>query len=201
MSSSLRPVAVVLALLTAVPALAQTQDDFFNPEVLQRVELWMNDDDWEKLKATFQENTYYPADMTWNGITVRNVGIRSRGLGSRRAAKPGLRVDFDRYSTRQEFLGPDNRPLPPVPALLNAGIILEGGIVSYDSNFLTGGIGARFLGIGADVEHRRDTIAVYLRAIAVKNGKMLTSVNVNKTIYSIGVSAGLTWVFNAFHVP
>jgi spore coat protein H len=97
--------AVVLALAASVPARAQTTDDFFNPEVLQRVELWMNEADWAKLKANFQENTYYPADFVWNGHTVRNVGIRSRGLGSRSDAKPGLRVDVDRYSTRQEFLG------------------------------------------------------------------------------------------------
>ena len=96
---------VVLALLVSAPAAAQTQDDFFNPEVLQRVELWMHEADWAKLKAAFQENTYYPADMTWNGMTVRNVGIRSRGLGSRSSTKPGLRVDFDRYSNGQQFLG------------------------------------------------------------------------------------------------
>jgi spore coat protein H len=91
--------------LSASPARAQTSDDFFNPEVLQRVELWLNEADWAKLKANFQENTYYPADMTWNGQTVRNVGIRSRGLGSRSSTKPGLRVDFDRYSSGQQFLG------------------------------------------------------------------------------------------------
>lgn len=94
-------------------------------------------------------------------------------------------------ATRQEFLGPDNRPLPPLPALLNAGIILDGGIIAYDSNFQTGGIGARFLGIGGDVQYRRDTVSVYLRAIAVQNGQVLTAVNANKTIYSIGVSAGV----------
>lgn len=97
--------AVVLALAASMPARAQTTDDFFNPDVLQRVELWMNEADWAKLKANFQENTYYPADFLWNGQTVRNVGIRSRGLGSRSATKPGLRVDIDRYSTQQEFLG------------------------------------------------------------------------------------------------
>jgi spore coat protein H len=43
--------------------------------------------------------------VVWNGQTVRNVGIRSRGLGSRSGTKPGLRVDFDRYSDKQTFLG------------------------------------------------------------------------------------------------
>ena len=94
-----------LVLILTGQAAAQSSDDFFNPEVLQRVELWLNSSDWSKLKAAFQENTYYPADVTWNGQTVRNIGIRSRGLGSRSATKPGLRVDFDRYATDQTFLG------------------------------------------------------------------------------------------------
>jgi spore coat protein H len=98
-------VAVVVALGVSASAFAQTSDDFFNPEVLQKVELWLNETDWSKLKAAFQENTYYPADVIWNGQTVRNVGIRSRGLGSRSSTKPGLRVDFDRYSSGQQFLG------------------------------------------------------------------------------------------------
>ena len=96
---------VVLAMFVSASAGAQTQDDLFNPEVLQRIELWMNAADWSKLKAAFQENTYYPADLTWSGQTIRNVGIRSRGLGSRSSTKPGLRVDFDRYSNNQQFLG------------------------------------------------------------------------------------------------
>ena len=93
------------ALAFSRPLAAQTSDDFFNPEVLQRVDLWLNDQDWAKLKAAFKENTYYPAEMTWNGISVPNVGIRSRGNGSRRAEKPGLRVDFDHYNSGQHFLG------------------------------------------------------------------------------------------------
>ena len=93
-----------MVVLLAGPAAAQTSDDLFNPDVLQRVDLWLNSKDWDKLKQNFQENDYYPADFVWNGQTVRNVGIRSRGLGSRSTTKPGLRVDFDRYATDQTFL-------------------------------------------------------------------------------------------------
>lgn len=94
----------VVALLPATSR-AQTADDFFNPAAVQRIDLLVNSQDWAKLKENFQENTYYPADMRWNGLTARNVGIRSRGLGSRSATKPGLRVDFDRYASDQTFLG------------------------------------------------------------------------------------------------
>jgi spore coat protein CotH len=98
-------VALIVVLGSGPQAFAQTSDDLFNPEALQRIDLWLNSADWAKLKAAFQENTYYPADLTWNGQTVSNVGIRSRGLGSRSSTKPGLRVDFDRYSAGQHFLG------------------------------------------------------------------------------------------------
>ena len=80
-------------------------DPLFNSDVIQRIDLRVHSADWEKLKQNFQENTYYPADMVYNGQTARNSGIRSRGLGSRLAQKPGLRVDFDRYTADQRFLG------------------------------------------------------------------------------------------------
>jgi spore coat protein CotH len=97
----------VACLLIVVPAApkAQTSDDLFNPAVLGRIDLQMHSADWAKLKEDFQTNTYYPADFVWNGQTVRNVGIRSRGRGSRSANKPGLKVDFDQYADKQEFLG------------------------------------------------------------------------------------------------
>ncbi len=96
---------MAFAVVFSRPLAAQTSDDLFNPEVLQRLDLWLNEQDWAKLKAAFQENTYYPAEMMWNGTTVDNIGIRSRGLGSRSSTKPGLRVDFDRYKDGQHFLG------------------------------------------------------------------------------------------------
>jgi spore coat protein CotH len=110
MRSYVRPlravaVAAALTLLGAAAASAQSADDFFNGDVIQRVDLELHSADWEKLKQNFQSNEYYPADLVWNGITVRNAGIRSRGLGSRSGTKPGLRVDFDRYSIAQTFLG------------------------------------------------------------------------------------------------
>ena len=96
---------MVAALLFPHPSIAQGFEDLFNTAVLQRIDLLVNSRDWEKLKANFQENEYYPADLRWSGQTVRNIGIRSRGFGSRSGTKPGLRVDFNRYTTGQTFLG------------------------------------------------------------------------------------------------
>jgi spore coat protein H len=84
---------------------AQTTDDLFSTASLQRIDLELHSADWSKLKENFQTNTFYPADFKWNGQTVLNVGIRSRGRGSRNANKPGLKIDFDKYAGSQKFLG------------------------------------------------------------------------------------------------
>jgi hypothetical protein len=84
---------------------AASADAFFDDAVLQEIRLDINTKDWETLKNNFLTNDYYPCDFTWNGQKVRNVGIRSRGTGSRSGVKPGLRVDFDRYTSSQKFLG------------------------------------------------------------------------------------------------
>jgi len=103
--ATLAIVALATLWLGVGPVCAQSADELFASQTLQRIDLWLNSSDWSKLKNNFQENTYYPADLTLNDQTVRNVGIRSRGRGSRSSTKPGLRVDFDRYATGQTFLG------------------------------------------------------------------------------------------------
>jgi spore coat protein CotH len=103
---------VIAALLAAAPQAARAQTaasdpaaPFLDGSVLHDIFLTINSRDWASLKEHFLDNTYYPADFKWNGQTVRNIGIRSRGTGSRSGVKPGLRVDFDRYTTDQKFLG------------------------------------------------------------------------------------------------
>ena len=98
----------VLAMVLLVDArgvAAQTADDLFNDQVLHRIDLWVNTTDWYLLRANYQSNDYYPANMKWNGTTTTNVAIRSRGTGSRSAVKPAFRVDFNRYATGRTFLG------------------------------------------------------------------------------------------------
>ena len=84
-----------------------------------------------------------------------------------------------------------------LPPLLFAGVILEGGIIGYDSNTITGGLGARYLGIGGDVQYRQDTVTVYLNAISSQTGEILKSVMTRKTVASYGVR-GSVFKFVAF---
>ncbi|NCP13849.1 MAG: curlin [Sphingomonadales bacterium] len=92
---------------------------------------------------------------------------------------------------RKRYLGEQEVDPNALPALLFAGVLLEGGIVGYDTNTVTGGAGAAFLGIGARTEYRQDTVTVYLRAVSVRTGEVLANVTASKTIASqaLGASA------------
>ncbi|MFA0810979.1 CsgG/HfaB family protein [Microbulbifer epialgicus] len=77
----------------------------------------------------------------------------------------------------------------PLPTLIAANVLLEGGIVAYDQNIQTGGAGARYFGIGADEQYRVDQVTVNLRAIDIRSGRILHSVLTSKTVYSKAISA------------
>jgi spore coat protein H len=87
------------------PSSSASADAFFDDSVLHEIRFTINSKDWQTLRDNYLSNEYYPCDFRWRDQTVRNVGIRSRGTGSRSGIKPGLRVDFDRYTTTQKFLG------------------------------------------------------------------------------------------------
>ena len=91
-------------------------------------------------------------------------------------------------STRQEYIKDADKNNQSLPPLLYAGILLEGGVISYDSNILTGGLGARYFGIGASTQYRQDRITIYLRAVSTLNGEILKTVYTSKTILSTSVN-------------
>ena len=86
-------------------------------------------------------------------------------------------------STRESYEGQEANKNSLKP-LLFAGLILEGGIVSYDSNIDSGGFGARYFGIGAHEEYRVDQVTVSMRVVAVQTGEVILAVNGTKTIAS-----------------
>ena len=98
---------------------------------------------------------------------------------------------------RRTYLGEKDIDPKALPPLLFAGMLLEGGIVGYDTNTLTGGAGARYLAIGGDVKYRQDTVTVYLRAVSTKTGEVLINVTAHKTIASFGIH-GDAFKFVAF---
>jgi curli production assembly/transport component CsgG len=84
-----------------------------------------------------------------------------------------------------------NRVTLQIGALAPASVILEGGIVAYDSNVRTGGAGVAYLGISASQQYRVDQVTVNLRTVDIRNGQVLNSVSTTKTIYSYQVDLGV----------
>jgi curli production assembly/transport component CsgG len=89
---------------------------------------------------------------------------------------------------REVYEGKEARPLKPLTV---AGILLEGGIIGYDSNIRSGGNGARFLGIGGSQQYRVDEVTVSLRLISISSGEVLLTNAVTKTIYSTAHNVGV----------
>ena len=85
-------------------------------------------------------------------------------------------------STRQEFK--EDTKLQP---LMFAGLIMQGGVISYESNVKSGGAGARYLGIGMSRQYKQDTVTISLRTVSVSTGKVLLEVLVTKTILSASI--------------
>ena len=89
-------------------------------------------------------------------------------------------------NTRKSYEGDKAEKIKP---LLFAGVLLTGGIVGYDTNTSTGGLGVRYLGIGISDEYRKDMVTVALRLISVQTGEVLIAVSSQKTILSTKLSA------------
>ncbi|WKK84400.2 CsgG/HfaB family protein [Marivirga arenosa] len=91
-------------------------------------------------------------------------------------------------SSRANYTDQKDQLLPP---LIFAGIIIEGGIVSYDSNIKTGGAGVRYFGTGSSGEYREDRVTIYLRAVSTSTGRILKTIYTSKTILSQQIDVGV----------
>ena len=94
---------IVMALAGAPSARAA--DPIFNQGVLHEFRIVMDPADWASLRANFRSNQYYAANISVDGEVLQQVGVRSRGKGSRDATKPGLLIDTNKYVSNQEFHG------------------------------------------------------------------------------------------------
>ena len=132
--------------------------------------------------------------VTQGGVTLLIDAVKNAGNGEWFTVVERNRVDDlakERQivkSTRDEYQGKDSNKLKP---MLFAGLILQGGIIGYDSNVITGGAGARYLGIGGDASYRKDEVSVALRATSTDTGEVVLNVQVSKTILSYETSLTL----------
>ena len=125
------------------------------------------------------------AKGTWFRVVERGVGLDH--LVRERQIVRSTREDYEKAT------GEDQPGLQP---MMFAGMILEGGVVGYDSNIETGGNGARYLGVGTVNQYRRDSVTVSLRAVSTLTGEVILNVQTSKTILSTGISGDVFRFFD-----
>jgi len=113
---------------------------------------------------------------TWFRVVERGLGLDN--LVRERQIVRSTRSEQAKQNGLTEF--------QELQSLLFAGMILEGGIIGYDTNVETGGNGARYLGIGTTNQYRRDSVTVSLRAVSTLTGEVILNVQTYKTILSTG---------------
>ena len=163
------------------------------PEAAQRVEVAVYNfsDQTGQYKAVENGSTFSTA------VTQGSTSILIKALEDSGWFKPIERENLSNLyterniirNTKKEYIKNLNPNEPPLPALLYAGLLLEGGIISYDTNIVTGGLGVRYFGVGASAKYRQDRITVYLRAVSTSNGEILKTIYVSKTILSQALDA------------
>ena len=100
------------------------------------------------------------------------------------------RVGLDNVTKERQIIRSarqENKNKQKLPDLLFAGLIMQGGVISYESNVKSGGVGARYLGIGMSKQYKQDTVTISLRTVSVSTGKVLLEVLVTKTILSASI--------------
>jgi len=122
-------------------------------------------------------------------VTQGATSMLVKALLDSRWFVPVEREGLQDLLTERRIIRANEKQKNGLPQLLSAQVVLQGGIVAYETNVRTGGAGARFMGIGASDLYRSDQVTVNLRAVDVRTGQVLSSVSTTKTIFSIKLDA------------
>ncbi len=126
-----------------------------------------------------------------NALLIRALKHAGDGKFFRVVERVGLdNLTKERQLIRsaREQTATDEEKKKALRPLLFAGILIEGAVISYEANLESGGVGARYLGVGNSVQYREDNITVSLRMVSVATGEVLLEVLSQKTIFSYGKS-------------
>ena len=89
-------------------------------------------------------------------------------------------------NTRAQF-EEENALMP----LIFSGMLAQGAVVAYENNSLSGGAGARLLGVGTSRQYREDTVTVSVRLVSVSTGEVLLETLVRKSVLSASITQDL----------
>lgn len=128
-------------------------------------------------------------------VTQGATSILLQALKDSKWFKPMEREGLQNLLTERKIIRATIKKNDPqqqdIPPLKFSNILLEGGITGYDSNIQTGGLGAKYFGIGIDSKYRVDQVTVHIRAINILSGEILSTVSATKSILSREVHAGV----------
>lgn len=144
-------------------------------------------------KTSAQATTFSTA-VTQGATSMLNKALEDSGWFTtiEREALPNLLNERKIIrSTRLQYQAENGQKMPPLSALLYAGVLLEGGVIAYDTNLITGGFGAKYFGVGGSAKTRRDRVTIYLRLVSTQNGQVLKTVSTTKSILSRQVDFGI----------
>ena len=139
-----------------------------------------------------QTGQYKPApDSSFSTAVTQGAGsILVKALKDSQWFIPVEREGLQNILTERRIIraeGQQEGQAQQLSPLLSASVILEGGIVGYETDVKTGGAGARYLGVGASALYRTDQVTVNLRAVDIRSGRVLNTVSTTKAIYSYQV--------------
>lgn len=140
-----------------------------------------------------QTGQYKPAPSSTfsTAVTQGAASLLVKALWDSQWFRPLEREGLQNILTERKIIRSGNGNSQNIPQLDTANLIIEGGIVGYDSNIKTGGEGAKYFGIGISEEYRVDQVTVTLRAVDTYSGEIINAVTTTKTIYSKGVQGGV----------
>lgn len=135
-----------------------------------------------------------PASTFSTAVTQGAAAMLTGALADSGWFTPLERVGLQNLLTERRIIRAElerfNQP-DTLSSLRSASVLLEGGIIAYESNVRTGGAGAEYFGIGASGQYQVDQVTVNLRAVEISSGEVLANVTTTKTIYSQEVRAGV----------
>ena len=196
-SCSLAPVDTNLQKGKTLPSILQIQsEELFNvsqPKIPIVVAVYPNSfTDQTGQRKSNSEFALFSTALTQapSHLLIRSLKHTANGKFFRVAERVGLdNLTKERQlirSAREQNEAIDGKK--PIMPLLFAGVLMEGAVIGYDTNIKSGGIGARYLGIGTSKQYRVDNITVALRMVSIATGEVLIDVLVSKQVFSYGQS-------------
>ena len=153
-----------------------TADDLYELDNLLKIELFIEQDAWDKVRFSWRGEDYQqvngkwktiqadyehqPGDVVINGVRIENVGIRKKGFfGSLSTMRPALKVKFDKYVKGQDFFGikdltlnNNKTDLSQVKQYVSYKWFRHAGVQAPRCNFSQVYVNGAYLGIYSNVE-------------------------------------------------